>query len=233
MMALSRSRTVTIIVALATLTSNGLSALLFHQLPDDPYHLSSAFGWYLHFANLLSVFGFIGAVRKHALSIAIFANYLILDTILCCVPRFLLLGLLKDYSSQFCTDPSFSSAQVTMSRADAQALAVNGAGSLDDLAHGWTPQACLKIVRLAQLTLAAGVVAATLLQFVGALYVREYAKALWLREVGDDIVLMIEEFGDDEEVRAQSLWRRELAEQRASSVADNNGKDLRDEKTGF
>ena len=34
-----------------------------------------------------------------------------------------------------------------------------------------------------QLTLAAGVLAATVLQFVGALCVREYARALWVREL--------------------------------------------------
>lgn len=39
------------------------------------------------------------------------------------------------------------------------------------------------MVKLAELAMAAGVIAATLLQFVGALAVREYAKALWLREV--------------------------------------------------
>jgi hypothetical protein len=39
------------------------------------------------------------------------------------------------------------------------------------------------MVSLAELAMAAGVIAATLLQFVGALAVREYAKALWLREV--------------------------------------------------
>jgi hypothetical protein len=56
-------RSVALLVALATLTSNILSSLLFSQLPDDPYHLAANFGWYLHFANILSVFGFIGAVR--------------------------------------------------------------------------------------------------------------------------------------------------------------------------
>ncbi len=50
-------------VAVATLTSNSLSSILFHQLPDDPYHLANNFSWYLHFANVLSVFGFIGALR--------------------------------------------------------------------------------------------------------------------------------------------------------------------------
>jgi hypothetical protein len=43
------------------------------------------------------------------------------------------------------------------------------------------------MVALAQLTMAAGVVAVALLQFVGALAVREYAKALWLREMREEI----------------------------------------------
>jgi hypothetical protein len=38
-------------------------------------------------------------------------------------------------------------------------------------------------VRLAQLALAAGVVASAILQFVGALYVRDYARELWIREI--------------------------------------------------
>lgn len=44
----------------------------------------------------------------------------------------------------------------------------------------------MKIVFLAQITLAAGVVAATLLQFVGALCVREYARALWVWEMREE-----------------------------------------------
>ena len=60
------NRTITVVVALATLTSNVLSSLLFHRFPDDPYHLARNYGWYLHFANVLSVFGFIGSVRVRA-----------------------------------------------------------------------------------------------------------------------------------------------------------------------
>jgi len=231
-------RTATIIVALATLTSNSLSALLFHQLPDDPYHLANSFGWYLHFANLLSVFGFIGAVRKHALSIAIFANYLVLDTILCCIPRFLLLGLFKSYSSDLCTDPSLSSSQIALARIGTPGIAGGAAGnvpsgligSFQELAYGWTPQGCLKIVWLAQLTFAAGVVAATLLQFVGALCVREYAKMLWLEDVDEDIVLLIEEFGDDDEVRGRRLWYRDSCDEQRVPAGFNDPNESLDEK---
>jgi hypothetical protein len=47
----------------------------------------------------------------------------------------------------------------------------------------------MRIVTLAQWTLAAGVVAGTLLQFVGALYVREYAKGLRLKEIREERLL--------------------------------------------
>lgn len=39
------------------------------------------------------------------------------------------------------------------------------------------------MLRLVQLTLAAGALAATALQFAGALCVREYARGLWLRDL--------------------------------------------------
>jgi hypothetical protein len=53
------------------------------------------------------------------------------------------------------------------------------------------------MVSLAELAMAAGVIAATLLQFVGALAVREYAKALWMREVRMEIrvVNLVERVG--------------------------------------
>lgn len=57
------SRTITLLVTLTSITSNTLSSLLFHNLPDDPYRLASSFGWYLHFANILSVIGLVGAIR--------------------------------------------------------------------------------------------------------------------------------------------------------------------------
>jgi len=41
-------------------------------------------------------------------------------------------------------------------------------------------------VHLTQLTLAAGIFAATLLQFVGALQVRLYARSLWVKEIREE-----------------------------------------------
>ncbi|KUJ09280.1 uncharacterized protein LY89DRAFT_598036, partial [Mollisia scopiformis] len=168
------TRSITLIVALATLTSNTLSSLLFAQLPDDPFHLANNFGWYLHFANILSVFGFIGALRQHPLSIAIFANYLILDTILCSIPRFLLLGLLNTFSSTLCSSYPTTSTTTTTTTTTFQYQNARR--------DEWSEEGCIRVVELAQLTLAAGVIAATVLQFVGALCVREYARRLWVKE---------------------------------------------------
>ena len=47
-------------------------------------------------------------------------------------------------------------------------------------------EGCKRIVTLAQFTLAAGLFAATLLQFVGALYVREYARGIWIEEMREE-----------------------------------------------
>ncbi|TVY33214.1 hypothetical protein LSUB1_G008370 [Lachnellula subtilissima] len=193
-MGLARSRTVTLTVALATLTSNILSSLLFAQLPDDPYHLASNFGLYLHFANILSVFGFIGALRQHALSISFFSTYLLLDTILCAVPRLLLLSLLHPLSTTFCTPssvPSYATpliftAQTPPSPSPQKPSISTSAFQQEpfdtSITWKWTEEDCYRVVGLAQLALAAGVVAACCLQGVGALCVREYARMLWREE---------------------------------------------------
>jgi hypothetical protein len=234
-------RTITLVVALATLGSNVFSSVLFSQLPDDPYHLASNFGWYLHFANILSVFGFLGSLRvcsspiflpspfrnsaspytrfprktwklhqpssltkrllkynanaqqQHALSIAIFSNYLLLDTIVCAIPRMLLLGLVHTLSAPMCTSPPaspFSQDPITLQAPSSQAYTTDAsspASQWELLTSRWTLAGCYNIVQLAQLALAAGVIAGTVLQFVGALYVRDYARELWIREIRDEV----------------------------------------------
>ncbi len=68
----------------------------------------------------------------------------------------------------------------------------------------WSEDGCHRIVKLAQWTLTAGVVAATLLQFVGALCVREYGHALARRddakallEDGEGGVVVMSEGGEE------------------------------------
>lgn len=191
-------RAITLVVAIATLTSNTLSSLLFAQLPDDPYHLASNFGVYLHFANILSVFGFIGAVRQHALSISLFSTYLLLDTILSALPRFLLLSLLHPLSTTFCS-PSSAPSYSTPTFFSTQTPSNFEPLEPFDTSISWSEESCYRVVGLAQLALAAGVVAATLLQFVGALWVRDYARMLWEEEEKAVVSLIVfeEVEGDD------------------------------------
>jgi hypothetical protein len=142
--------------------------------------------------------------QEHALSIAIFANYLILDTILCSIPRFLVLSLLRSFSSDLCS-PSFSSQspnQQTQTYPSTEISTRSSStpdlpyptGQWDSFSSSWSADGCMRIVTLAQWTLAAGVVAGTLLQFVGALYVREYARGVArTREVGRLLEVIDEE----------------------------------------
>jgi len=84
----------------------------------------------------------------------------------------------------------------------------------------------VKIVYLAQITLAASVIAATLLQFVGALCVREYAKSLWMREIRLEETQIL-----------GCVERRSMAEERAGMLTpiveeegyfeDDNGEEKR------
>lgn len=56
---------------------------------------------------------------------------------------------------------------------------------------------CSRVVLLAQAAMSAGVVAATLLQFIGALSVREYGKRLAVQEMIGSADLVLREKGDD------------------------------------
>lgn len=60
---LTIARTAALSVALATLASNAITSMLLGQVESDPYGLVGAFECYLHMANVLSVFGFIGSLR--------------------------------------------------------------------------------------------------------------------------------------------------------------------------
>jgi hypothetical protein len=136
--------------------------------------------------------------QQHALSIAVFSNYLILDTILCAIPRFLVLGLLQNLSHTLCSSPPSSpfspppdtQSHIPSSPTELHAYSPNSPASQWERVTGsWTPDGCYRIVYLTQMALAAGVIAGTLLQFVGALCVREYARALWVRDLRDEALL--------------------------------------------
>ncbi|RDW66881.1 hypothetical protein BP5796_09630 [Coleophoma crateriformis] len=214
----TKLRTITILVSLTTLITNILSLLLCYQfqIPTNsttPWEerggdsdggeygraIARHFAFYLHFANVLSVFGVFGAVVEHALSVAIFSNYLLLDTILCSIPRFLLLFVLHNVSSTLCLAPSNPdtstppsaphnthvyqsprSAAVTDPLISQSMFTPSLGGSwAPSSSSTWNESSCSRVLLLVQLTMVAAVVAGTLLQFVGALQVREFARCLW------------------------------------------------------
>lgn len=67
---------------------------------------------------------------------------------------------------------------------------------------------CSRVVFFAQAALCAGVVAATLLQFVGALQVREYGNRLAAMEVRESDVVIVRE-GEDTDVEEKEYGYRE------------------------
>jgi hypothetical protein len=97
---------------------------------------------------------------------AIFSTYLLLDSIVFAVPRLVLVWLFPTLAAPVCAAPAGS--------------------QWEGLMRDWTPRGCERVVWWARLALGAGLVAAALLQFVGAVYVRRYARELWMREVGDE-----------------------------------------------
>ncbi|CAD6444206.1 128dd651-2ed3-4341-8248-d2037de41997 [Sclerotinia trifoliorum] len=200
---ITSTRSTTLLIAFLSLTSNILSSIFVHQLPDDPFHLATNYGMYLHFANVMSVFGVIGGLRRHALSILCFSTYLLLDTLLSTIPRLLLLTLLSNSSSILCAPSSTTSLDFTTqipSNINSQELSLatysisshipassHVAGFADFMGKtggedGWSEKGCKRVMYLGYVTLMGGVMVAMGLQVLGALCVRDYARGLFLAE---------------------------------------------------
>ncbi|PVH86332.1 hypothetical protein DL98DRAFT_11957 [Cadophora sp. DSE1049] len=147
--------------------------------------------------------------QQHAPSVAIFANYLILDTLLSTIPRFLLLLTITSFSSSICSPsntlqpifstssdhlPSLSNTSPSTSTSSFNplyALAPMRSPHSEYLSQSdFTPESCMRTVYLGQLMLGAGVVVATVLQLVGAMCVRGYARVLWVREMREEEMLL-------------------------------------------
>jgi hypothetical protein len=103
------------------------------------------------------------------------------------MPRFILLILFQPLSTSLCAPPPPS--RLSSEPATAQYLTAADyaadyhASKLERMTSTWTPASCYSLLRLAQLAMAAGVIAGTVLQFVGALFVREYGRDLWIRGI--------------------------------------------------
>ncbi|KZF22931.1 hypothetical protein L228DRAFT_139800 [Xylona heveae TC161] len=204
---------------------NAVSAYLLYQLPDDPYHLASNFSLYASFAGLLSILGLVGVVKENATLVGIFANYHLIDTILCSIPRFLVLTLFSGFRDSFCVpDSSFAFQKGSSSgpsrnlleqfdhgerRSSSAAVAVALTDSELSLEH------CLRVVWVVQIIAFVGIVGTTLVQFYLGLQVRDYANRLFMREQARDEerVRAIEQSGvayedDNERPRVGALWEK-------------------------
>ncbi|KAI9676161.1 MAG: hypothetical protein M1817_000906 [Caeruleum heppii] len=178
-MAMRRSRAVAIILSALSVISTAVLAYLFRQLPDDTYHLALACAAYSYFGSLLSVFGLLGAIREHSFSVALFANFFIIDTIVCAVPRFLLLTLLPGFGQVICE----SAAALELQRARLLPVAsADQANSETSLASTYSREACMRLAWTLQTVLAIGIVATTFVQLIFAFQIREYAGKLLLRD---------------------------------------------------
>ncbi|KAI9832186.1 MAG: hypothetical protein M1819_004538 [Sarea resinae] len=177
-MAALKYRTITITLSAVAIIYNTLSAYLFHHLPDDSFHLALSFCAYSHFASLLSILGLIGAIREHAFLVTIFANYLIIDTILCFIPRFLTATLLSGLRDSLCSDPNLGF--ISQSPTSSASVPVTPYG------HGnnWTVSepSCHRVVAILQAVVFVSAVATTLAHFLLALQVREYGNKLMIQE---------------------------------------------------
>lgn len=116
-------------------------------------------------------------VQEHATSIAIFANYLILDTVLCSIPRFLLMTMIAGFGSFICHPKSISSSGVRGMKlylGDRQDLDGRLPGE-----HVWSREKCQRAVSILSLMAFVTLIGVTLVQLVLALQVRTYSCKLW------------------------------------------------------
>jgi len=178
-MSLKRLRTLTLLIAACSLASSLLSSVLLHQIPAvyDVYHVAAIYAFYLHFANVLSFFGLVAALRQHALSVSIFSNYLMFEAILCSIPRFLIYMTLELYRAQLCDPSTRTSTVANLDFQTGDALRWWKAVS-----RGWGQRGCETILWLVQITSCLGIVAATVVQLGAAMTARDYANKLLRRE---------------------------------------------------
>ena len=116
-------------------------------------------------------------MQEHATSVAIFANYLILDTVLCSIPRFVLMTMIAGFGSFLCHPKSTST-----SGARGMKLYFGDRQELDDHLPGeqtWPRERCQRAVSILSLMAFVTLIGVTVVQLVLALQVRAYSCRLW------------------------------------------------------
>ncbi|KAF2675154.1 hypothetical protein BT63DRAFT_450136 [Microthyrium microscopicum] len=76
-------------------------------LPEDPLHIRASLTAYVIFFLLVSVLGFVGAIKRSAPLITVFAAHLLLDSIIFFIPRILLVRYSFSLPQLICSNGKF------------------------------------------------------------------------------------------------------------------------------
>jgi hypothetical protein len=116
-------------------------------------------------------------MQEHATSVAIFANYLILDTVLCSIPRFVLMTMIAGFGNFLCHPKSTST-----SGGRGMKLYLEDRQELDERLPGeriWPREKCERAVSILSMMAFVTLIGVTVVQLVLALQVRGYSSRLW------------------------------------------------------
>ncbi|KAF2456301.1 hypothetical protein BDY21DRAFT_346746 [Lineolata rhizophorae] len=153
-------------LAVLALCTNSVSAVALRSLPDEkPLNIAFNLSLYCGFAAGMSALGVVGALRRSASLLAIFANHLLLDALLSSIPRLLLLPFLTALPAALCD------------YRDAETGLRGGAGE----------DKCARVLGWVQAVVVGFVVAVTVAQSWAAIQVKGYAEWLGNGEEGQEI----------------------------------------------
>ncbi|KAF2836848.1 hypothetical protein M501DRAFT_987111 [Patellaria atrata CBS 101060] len=188
-----RGRRLTICVSVIAFIVNAVSAYLTQYLPNE-WRTGYSFRLYSGFACGACILGLWGALKASSTPTTIFANHLLLDSLLSTLPRLALLLLTLSLPSSLCVSApsSPSSAQLPLSpkiaRHQAHSIDLSTPSADEDalidawLADHWTPQTCSLILWTLYAFFGMVVIGVTGAQWWAALRVREFAGVLGRRE---------------------------------------------------
>ena len=145
--------------------------------------------------------------------VAIFSNYLLIDTLVCSIPRFLFMAFLSGFRQNVC-EPILDLVQEPTARPRGVGFDVHLDQDPTLFAElGCSRNRCLRIWWTLELAFCAGVVALMLLHFMMALQVRAHARVLSARGGGD---ASRHKAGDCED--ASRFWPSHLAVKEAEAM---------------
>ncbi|KAI9691594.1 MAG: hypothetical protein M1822_007665 [Bathelium mastoideum] len=182
--ATTRRRHLTLFLSTLTLASNIASVFVLHYFPDDPFHLAAQISIYSYLAGGISLLGFIGAYKRNATFVTVYANHLLLDAMLCTVPRVLLMVFLSGMRQGFCEEHVGTWLQLSDN------VAIRPGVTLEDvrLQNKTEQQRCMRVLWGIQAAVAVAAVVTTTAQWMLAMRIRTYGKRLAETDSSDFMV---------------------------------------------